>query len=119
LTLGNLREPVEVVARDVRFGCHGFEMRELLFKHVFDGLRHGELLHAGLEHLDELVLAVALQAEHFLKLFHVVILALALHDLAIFVTRELGLQLGIDHLLFEDEKCFAEELSMTKDSKAS
>jgi len=94
-------------------------MRELLFKHVFDGLRHGELLHAGLEHLDELVLAVALQAEHFLKLFHVVILALALHDLAIFVTRELGLQLGIDHLLFEDEKCFAEELSMTKDSKAS
>jgi len=56
-----------------------------------DGLRHGELLRAGLEHLDELVLAVAFQAEHFLNLLHVVIPALALRDLAIYVTRDLGL----------------------------
>jgi len=57
---GGLRQLV--VARDVRFGCHWFEMRALsglLFEHAFDGLRHGKLLRAGLEHLDELVLAIA------------------------------------------------------------
>ena len=44
LTPGNLREPVEVVARDVRFGRRGFEMcklRELLVEDTFDELRHG------------------------------------------------------------------------------
>jgi len=39
-------------------------------------------------------------AEHILKLLHLVILALALRDLAIYVTRELGLRLGIDQLFF-------------------
>lgn len=36
---------------------------ELLFKHTFNRLQHGKLLRAGLEleHLDELVLAVAFQ----------------------------------------------------------
>ena len=116
LTPGNLREPVEVVARDVRFGCRRFEMcelGELLFKYALDGLRHGELLRAGLELLDELVLAVAFHAELFLdtlELLHEVILALALRDLAIYVARKLGLQLGIDQLFFENEKCFTEAI---------
>ena len=117
MTPGNLREPVEVVAHDVRLGFRKFEMRErseILFKHAFDRLRHGELLRAGLKRPNGLVLAVAFHVDHFLntlELLHEVILVLALRGLAIDVARKLGLQLDIDKLVFEDEKkCFTEAI---------
>lgn len=114
LTPGYLGEPVEVVARDVRLGCCRLEMRKLcnlLVKHAFDELWHCELRGARFELLNELVLAVAFHAELFLdtlELLHEVVLTLTLRYLAIYIARELGLQLRVDQLFLENEKRFSE-----------
>jgi hypothetical protein len=87
------------------------KLRQLLLKDAFDGLWHCELSSACLELLDKLVLAITFHAKLLLdalELFHEVVFTLTLRDLAVYIARELGLELGIDQLFLKNEKSFPE-----------
>ncbi|KAJ6262412.1 LOW QUALITY PROTEIN: hypothetical protein Dda_3220 [Drechslerella dactyloides] len=110
LAPGDLRQPVEVVSRDVELGRDGLEMRQLvklLIEDLLDRLRHGELCGFFLELLDQLVLAVAFDAElapDALHLLHQPVLALPLLDLLLDVLGDLALQLRVHELLLEHDE---------------
>lgn len=89
------------------------KLRQLLFKNAFDRFWHRELSSACLELLDELILSITFHAELLLdalQLLHEVVFSLTFCDLAVYIARELGLELGIDQLFLEDEKSFPEAI---------